>query len=74
MGMRYILISLKATIAELKPKILSVHEGNKVIKYFISSDFVFVHANSYAVIIAVEVVPIDQIDPSLVQKCLAEFP
>ncbi|KAF3445625.1 hypothetical protein FNV43_RR10801 [Rhamnella rubrinervis] len=62
-----------ATIAELKPGVLSVHEGNDVTKYFISSGFAFVHANSYADIIAVEAVPLDQIDASLVQKGLAEF-
>jgi F-type H+-transporting ATPase subunit delta len=62
-----------ATIAELKPGVLSVHEGNDVSKYFISSGFAFIHANSYADIIAIEAVPIDRIDPSLVQKGLAEF-
>ncbi|KAH7525312.1 hypothetical protein FEM48_Zijuj06G0211500 [Ziziphus jujuba var. spinosa] len=62
-----------ATIAELKPGVLSVHEGNDTTKYFISSGFAFIHANSYADIIAVEAVPLDQIDASLVQKGLAEF-
>ncbi|XP_057498375.1 ATP synthase subunit delta', mitochondrial-like [Actinidia eriantha] len=62
-----------ATIAELKPGVMSVHEGNDVTKYFVSSGFAFVHTNSYADIIAVEAVPIDQIDQSLVQKGLAEF-
>ncbi|PON99795.1 ATPase, F1 complex, delta/epsilon subunit [Trema orientale] len=62
-----------STIAELKPGVLSVHEGNDVTKYFISSGFAFVHANSYADIIAVEAVPLDQIDSSQVQKGLAEF-
>ncbi|XVE74157.1 hypothetical protein DITRI_Ditri11bG0176400 [Diplodiscus trichospermus] len=62
-----------ATIAELKPGVLSVHEGSEVTKYFISSGFVFIHANSFADIIAVEAVPLDQIDASLVQKGLAEF-
>ncbi|RWR80579.1 ATP synthase subunit delta', mitochondrial-like protein [Cinnamomum micranthum f. kanehirae] len=62
-----------ATIAELKPGILSVHEGNEVTKYFISSGFAFIHANSFADIVAVEAVPVDHIDPSLVQKGLAEF-
>ncbi|XP_040993564.1 ATP synthase subunit delta', mitochondrial-like [Juglans microcarpa x Juglans regia] len=62
-----------ATIAELKPGVLSVHEGNEVKKYFISSGFAFIHANSYADIIAIEAVPVDQIDPGLVQKGLAEF-
>ncbi|KAL5551248.1 hypothetical protein UlMin_001424 [Ulmus minor] len=61
------------TIAELKPGILSVHEGNDVTKYFLSSGFAFIHANSVADIIAVEAVPLDQIDPNLVQKGLAEF-
>ncbi|KAF5481651.1 hypothetical protein F2P56_002289 [Juglans regia] len=61
------------TIAELKPGVLSVHEGNDVTKYFLSSGFAFIHANSVADIIAVEAVRIDHIDPSLVQKGLAEF-
>eukprot|EP01018_Ginkgo_biloba_P016090 Gb_37041 [translate_table: standard] len=62
-----------ATIAELKPGIMSVHEGNDVTKYFISSGFAFIHANSYTDIIAVEAVPVDRIDPGLVQKGLAEY-
>ncbi|CAN6579614.1 unnamed protein product [Malus baccata var. baccata] len=61
------------TIAELKPGVLSVHEGSDVTKYFVSSGFAFIHANSVADIVAVEAVPIDQIDASLVQKGLAEF-
>ncbi|XWS38679.1 hypothetical protein CRYUN_Cryun19dG0151700 [Craigia yunnanensis] len=61
------------TIAELKPGILSVHEGNDVTKYFLSSGFALIHANSVADIIAVEAVPLDRIDPALVQKGLAEF-
>lgn len=61
------------SIAELKPGILSVHEGNEVTKYFLSSGFAFIHANSVADIIALEAVPLDHIDPSLVQKGLAEF-
>lgn len=62
-----------ATIAELKPGVLSVHDGSDVKKYFISSGFAFIHANSVADIIAVEAVPIEQIDASLVQKGLADF-
>ncbi|CAI9774050.1 unnamed protein product [Fraxinus pennsylvanica] len=61
------------TIAELKPGVLSVHEGNEVKKYFLSSGFAFIHANSVADIMAVEATPLDQIDSSLVQKGLAEF-
>jgi len=62
-----------ATIAELKPGILSVHEGNDVNKYFVSGGFAFVHANSFADIIAVEAVPLDRIDSNLVQKGLTDF-
>uniref|UniRef100_A0A1D1YP62 ATP synthase subunit delta', mitochondrial n=1 Tax=Anthurium amnicola TaxID=1678845 RepID=A0A1D1YP62_9ARAE len=62
-----------ATIAELKPGVLSVHDGNDVTKYFVSSGFAFIHANSVTDVVAVEAVPIDRIDPSLVQKGLAEF-
>ncbi|KAK9273221.1 hypothetical protein L1049_018028 [Liquidambar formosana] len=62
-----------ATIAELKPGVISVHEGNEVTKYFISSGFAFIHANSIADVIAIEAVPLDQIDSSSVQKGLAEF-
>ncbi|KAK4758696.1 hypothetical protein SAY87_019997 [Trapa incisa] len=62
-----------STIAELKPGVLSVHEGNDVTKYFISSGFAFIHANSYADIIAVEAVPVGHIDAALVQKGLVEF-
>ncbi|KAH0658310.1 hypothetical protein KY285_026860 [Solanum tuberosum] len=62
-----------ATIAELKPGILSVHEGNDVSKYFVSGGFAYVHANSFADIIAVEAVPLDRIDSNLVQKGLTDF-
>ncbi|XP_010531701.1 PREDICTED: ATP synthase subunit delta', mitochondrial-like [Tarenaya hassleriana] len=61
------------TIAELKPGVFSVHEGNDVKKYFLSSGFAFIHANSVADIIAVEAVPLDRIDPALVQQGLTEF-
>ncbi|KAI9087015.1 hypothetical protein K1719_030976 [Acacia pycnantha] len=51
----------------------SVYEGNGVTKYFVSSGFVFIHANSVADVIAIEAFPIDHIDQSLVQKGLTEF-
>ncbi|KAK4789020.1 hypothetical protein SAY86_020339 [Trapa natans] len=50
----------------------SVHEGDDVRKYIISSRFAFIHINSYADIIAIEVMLVGQIDP-LVQKGLTEF-
>eukprot|EP00252_Welwitschia_mirabilis_P009598 TRINITY_DN2225_c0_g1_i1.p1 TRINITY_DN2225_c0_g1~~TRINITY_DN2225_c0_g1_i1.p1 ORF type:complete len:221 (-),score=34.65 TRINITY_DN2225_c0_g1_i1:209-871(-) len=61
------------TIAELKPGVMSVHEGENVTKYFISSGFAFIHANSYTDVIAVEAVPLDRIDRDQVQKSLAEY-
>lgn len=72
-GLMGILPGHVSTIAELKPGVLSVHEGNDVTKYFVSSGFAFVHANSITDVVAVEAVPLDQIDQSLVQKGLADF-
>ncbi|VAH30318.1 hypothetical protein VPH35_020858 [Triticum aestivum] len=72
-GLMGILPGHVSTIAELKPGVMSVHEGNDVTKYFVSSGFAFIHANSIADVVAVEAVPLDQIDQSLVQKGLAEF-
>ncbi|KAM0071796.1 putative ATP synthase, F1 complex, delta/epsilon subunit, F0F1 ATP synthase delta/epsilon subunit [Helianthus debilis subsp. tardiflorus] len=40
------------TIAELNPGLLSVHKGNEIKKYFISSGFAFIHPNSIADILA----------------------
>jgi hypothetical protein len=54
------------TIAELKPRIMLVHEGNDTTKYFLSSGFAFIHVNSVVDIIAIKAIPIDRIDPSLV--------
>lgn len=62
-----------SSISELKPGLLSVHEEHEVTKYFISSGFAFVHSNSITDTIAVEAVPIEQIDPSCVLKRLEEF-
>ena len=62
-----------STIAELKPGVLSVHEDNNTTKYFVSSGFAFIHANSFTDIIAVEAVELDKIDPAEVQKGLAEY-
>ncbi|TYI37565.1 hypothetical protein ES332_A03G221200v1 [Gossypium tomentosum] len=62
-----------ATIAEFKPGVLSVHEGSETTKYFVSSGFVFIHANSFADIITVKAVPLDRINANLVQKRLVDF-
>lgn len=61
------------TIAELKPGIMSVHEGAEVKQYFVSSGFAFVHANSVADIVAIEAVPLDRLDPDEVRKGVQEY-
>ncbi|XP_068654727.1 ATP synthase subunit delta', mitochondrial-like [Aristolochia californica] len=61
------------TIAELKPGVLLVLDGSETTKYFVSSGFAFIHANSVTDIVAVEAVPLDHFDQSLVQKGLADF-
>ncbi|XP_048427929.1 uncharacterized protein LOC125471511 [Pyrus x bretschneideri] len=68
-----VLLGHVATIAELKPGVMSVHEGTDVTEHFFSGGFAFIHANSIAEIISVESVPLDHADASLVQKGLAEF-
>ncbi|KAK6119316.1 hypothetical protein DH2020_046935 [Rehmannia glutinosa] len=57
-----------SSISELKPGLLSIHEGNEVTNYFVSSGFAFVHSNSVTDIITVEAVPTKQVDPASVQK------
>lgn len=42
-------------------------------KYFVSSGFVLIHANSFADTVAIEAVPLDRINPVQVQKGLSEF-
>ncbi|CAM6047902.1 unnamed protein product [Sphagnum compactum] len=61
------------TIAELKPGILSVHDGTEVKQYFVSSGFAFVHANSVTDIVAIEAVPLDRFDPDEVRKGVQEY-
>lgn len=61
------------TIAELKPGILSVHDGTDVKQYFVSSGFAFVHANSVADIVAIEAVPLDRFDPDEIRRGVQEY-
>lgn len=62
-----------ASISELKPGLVSIHEGDEVTSYFISSGFAVVHSSSVADIIAIEAVPIEQVDPASVRERLVEF-
>ncbi|KAG6553207.1 hypothetical protein Mapa_005267 [Marchantia paleacea] len=61
------------TMAELKPGLLSVHEGDAVEKWFVSSGFAFMHENSVADLVVLEGVPLDQIDAEEVKKGLAHY-
>lgn len=61
------------TIAELKPGLLSIHEGDDVQKWFVSSGFAFIHENSVADLVVVEGVPLEQIDVEEVKKGLAHY-
>ncbi|KAL6569258.1 hypothetical protein OROMI_013772 [Orobanche minor] len=72
-GQMGILPGQVSSITELKPGLLSIHEGNEVSNYFISSGFAFVHSNSIADVITVEAAPIEHVDPASVRELLAEF-
>eukprot|EP00271_Cylindrocystis_brebissonii_P011735 TRINITY_DN29654_c0_g1_i1.p1 TRINITY_DN29654_c0_g1~~TRINITY_DN29654_c0_g1_i1.p1 ORF type:complete len:209 (-),score=48.20 TRINITY_DN29654_c0_g1_i1:1266-1892(-) len=62
-----------ATIAELKPGLLSVFEGTAETKYFVSSGFAFIHANSVVDLCGVEAVELANLDPEEVRKGLAAY-
>ncbi|KAL2892590.1 ATP synthase subunit delta' mitochondrial [Bienertia sinuspersici] len=72
-GQMGILPGHTATMTELNPGILLLHQGNQTTKYFVSAGFAFVHPNSVADIITLEAVPINRIDPNMIEKGLAEF-
>ncbi|KAH9611799.1 hypothetical protein KSS87_010622 [Heliosperma pusillum] len=72
-GQMSILPGHMATMTELNPGLLSLHEGNETTKYFISGGFALTHPNSVTDVIVEEAVPIERIDPDLVQKGLADF-
>ncbi|XP_074280049.1 ATP synthase subunit delta', mitochondrial-like [Silene latifolia] len=72
-GQMSILPGHMASMTELNPGVLSLHEGNETTKYFISGGFALTHPNSVTDLIAEESVPIERIDPDLVQKGLADF-
>lgn len=62
------------TIAQLRPGVVSVHKemDKDVQRFFVSSGFAFVHADSSADVCAVEAVPVDDLCPDTVAKGLAE--
>lgn len=61
------------TVSQLRPGVISVTTGTETSKYFVSSGFAFVHANSQAEVCAVEAVPLDQLDGEAVKASLNEY-
>ena len=57
------------TISELKPGVVEVTTApGDVAKYFVSSGFAFVHANSTLDLCTVEAVPLEDLDPAAVSS------
>uniref|UniRef100_A0A7S0PM86 ATP synthase F1 complex delta/epsilon subunit N-terminal domain-containing protein n=1 Tax=Micromonas pusilla TaxID=38833 RepID=A0A7S0PM86_MICPS len=62
------------TVAQLRPGVVAVNMDDKETKkYFVSSGFAFVHANSVTDVMAVEAVPVEQLDGEAVKKALADY-
>eukprot|EP01112_Ceratiomyxa_fruticulosa_P018590 TRINITY_DN5972_c0_g1_i1.p1 TRINITY_DN5972_c0_g1~~TRINITY_DN5972_c0_g1_i1.p1 ORF type:complete len:173 (-),score=33.44 TRINITY_DN5972_c0_g1_i1:195-713(-) len=63
------------TIAELKPGVVTIVEGGKQEKYFISGGFAFIPTDKTqgCQISAVEAVPVDQIDPDLARSGFTHY-
>ena len=62
------------TVAQLRPGVVAVHTelDKDVEKYFVSSGFAFVHADSSAEVCAVEAVKVSDLDPEAVRAGLAD--
>ena len=60
------------TVAQLRPGVITVHTqlDKDVEKYFVSSGFAFVHADSSADVVAVEAVKLDELDTEAVRAGL----
>lgn len=60
------------TVAQLRPGVVTVHNelDKDVEKYFVSSGFAFVHADSSADVVAVEAVKLDELDTEAVRAGL----
>jgi F-type H+-transporting ATPase subunit delta len=57
-------------IAQLKPGVVELHDGNDITKYFVSGGFAFVHPNSTADICVLEAATLDQFDVTAVKQAL----
>lgn len=62
------------TVVQMRPGVVAVTLNDKEVqKYFVSSGFAFVHADSTTDICAVEAVPVEQLDAEAVKKGLADY-
>ena len=62
------------TVAQMRPGVVAVNVNDKeTVKYFVSGGFAFTHADSTTDIMAVEAVPLDQLDSEAVKKGLADY-
>jgi F-type H+-transporting ATPase subunit delta len=60
-------------VAKLRPGVVTVESKDSVnTKYFVSSGFAFAHADSSVDILAVEAVPVEDLDETVVRKMLSE--
>ena len=60
------------TIAQLRPGVVTVHKtlDKEIDRYFVSSGFAFVHADSSADVCAIEAVKLEDLDPEAVRSGL----
>ncbi len=60
------------TVAQLRPGVVTIHSelDKEIEKYFVSSGFAFVHADSSADVCAVEAVKVADLDPEAVRAGL----
>merc|ERR1719327_1031289 len=62
------------TAAQLRPGVLTVQEDEGTSKkFFVSSGFAFVHADSTADVCAVEAFPVEDLDAATVEAGLADY-
>jgi len=63
------------TVAQLRPGVVTIHKelDKDIQKYFVSSGFAFVHADSSADIMATEAVALEELDHEAVRAGLQEY-
>eukprot|EP01113_Clastostelium_recurvatum_P018814 TRINITY_DN2218_c0_g1_i1.p1 TRINITY_DN2218_c0_g1~~TRINITY_DN2218_c0_g1_i1.p1 ORF type:complete len:195 (+),score=47.09 TRINITY_DN2218_c0_g1_i1:367-951(+) len=72
-GMMGILKNHVPTIAPLKPGVVTIDEGGKQEKVFVSGGFAIVNTDKTCQISAIEAVPVDHIDPEAARSGLTHY-